>query len=189
MFTTLRKFTVIFLAILQLIAPLVHAHAGEKVSSLGLHVPGLERYDVEHEAAMSQTVTYDFSSADIGSRSIAALLTSTDGGNAVDCLEQARPPSQAVEGIIVGVDAGLKDAQTTTLVDLDNSHYLHQQAPAFNAAISPFDTNFSPQPAQFACRLFIPSLSPRAPPAQFSLFFVETSHCNVSIPLDCLKAL
>ena len=132
MFTTLRKFTVIFLAILQLIAPLVHAHAGEKVSDLGLHVPGLEMYGVEHDAPVFQAVSYDFSS----------------------------------DGIIVGVDAGMKDKQVNAVADLDNSHYLHQQAPVFNAAISPFDINFSPQPPQFVCRLFIPSLSPRAPPAQ-----------------------
>jgi len=132
MFSTLRKFLVIFLAILQLFAPLVHAHAGEKVSDLGLHVPGLEMYGVEHHALVSQAVSYDSSS----------------------------------EGIIVGVDAGMKDKQINAVADLDNSHYLHQEIPALNAAISPFDTNFSPHPAQFVCRLFIPSLSPRAPPAQ-----------------------
>jgi hypothetical protein len=130
MFTTLRRSTVIFLAILQLIAPLVHAHAGEKVSDLGLHVPGLEMYGVDDESSMSQAVSYDFSS----------------------------------EGTIVSIDAGMKDKQADA--DLDNSHYLYQQAPVFNAAISPFDINFSPQSQQFACRLLIPSLSPRAPPAQ-----------------------
>jgi len=130
MFIALRKSTVILLAILQLIAPLVHAHAGDKVSDLGLHVPGLEIYGVEHAEKMFQTVNYDSHS----------------------------------EGILVGVDAGMKDKQV--IVDLDNNHYLHQQPPAFNAALSPFDTNFSPQSRQFVCRLFIPSLSPRAPPAQ-----------------------
>ena len=94
MFTTLRKFLVIFLAILQLIAPLVHAHAGEKISDLGLHVPGLEMYGVKHDALMSQAVNYDFNS----------------------------------DGIIVGVDAGMKDRQVNAVVDLDDSHYLHQQA-------------------------------------------------------------
>ncbi|MDD5410648.1 MAG: hypothetical protein PHF31_04420 [Methylobacter sp.] len=132
MFSTLRKFLVIFLAILQLIAPLVHAHAGEKVPDLGLHVPGLEMYSVEHHAFVSQAVSYDSSS----------------------------------DGMIVGVDAGMKDRQVNAAADLDNDHYLHQQSPVFHAAISPFDTNFSPQAAQFVCRLFIPSLSPRAPPAQ-----------------------
>ncbi|WP_027148562.1 hypothetical protein [Methylobacter tundripaludum] len=132
MFTTLRKCLVIFLAILQLIAPLVHAHAGEKISSLGLHVPGLEMYGVEHETLMSQALSYDFS----------------------------------YDGIIVGVDTGMKDKHIYVAADLDNSHYLHQQVPVFNPVLSPFDTNFSPQSAQFVCRLFIPSLSPRAPPAQ-----------------------
>ncbi|MCX7095742.1 MAG: hypothetical protein NTY50_20175 [Methylobacter sp.] len=61
MLTTLRKFTVIFLSILQFIAPLVHAHAGEKVSDLGLHVPGLEMYDVHHSALMFRAVSYDYS--------------------------------------------------------------------------------------------------------------------------------
>ncbi|MDP1664081.1 MAG: hypothetical protein Q8L79_03065 [Methylobacter sp.] len=132
MFTTLRKFTVIFLAIVQLIAPLVHAHAGDKVSDLGLHVPGLEMYGVKHSAFMSQAVNYDFDS----------------------------------EGIIVSVDAGMKDRQVNAVADLDDNPYLHQQAALFKTALSPFDTNFSPQSAQFVCRLLIPSLSPRAPPAQ-----------------------
>jgi len=132
MFSALRKFLFIFLAILQLIAPLMHAHAGEKVSDLGLHVPGLEMYGVKHDALMSQAVNYDFNA----------------------------------EGIIVGVDAGMKDGPDNAVVDLDDSHYLHQQSALFKTALSPFDTNFSPQPAQFVCRLLIPSLSPRAPPAQ-----------------------
>jgi len=132
MFSALRKFLFIFLAILQLIAPLVHAHAGEKVSDLGLHVPGLEMYGVKHDALMSQAVNYEFNS----------------------------------DGIIVGVDAGMKDGQDNAVVDLDDNHYLHQQGALFKTALSPFDTNFSPQPAQFVCRLLIPSLSPRAPPAQ-----------------------
>jgi len=132
MFTTLRRFTVIFLAILQLIAPLVHAHAGEKILDLGLHVPGLEIYGVEYRSPQSQAISDDFSS----------------------------------EGIIVSIDAGMKDKQANADTDLDNSHYLHQQVPVFNAAILPFDSNFSPQSQQFACRLLIPSLSPRGPPAQ-----------------------
>ncbi|MDO9423106.1 MAG: hypothetical protein Q7T40_02815 [Methylobacter sp.] len=135
MLTTLRKFTVIFLAILQFIAPLVHAHAGEKVPGFGLHVHGLEMHNDDHDDHDDhafQAVSHDLSS----------------------------------EGIVVGVAAGMKDKQVNMLADRDNSHYLHQQTLVFNAAISPFDTNFSPQATQFVCRLFIPSLSPRAPPAQ-----------------------
>jgi hypothetical protein len=132
MFITLRKFTVVFLAILQLIAPLVHAHTGEKISSKGLHVPGLEIFNVEHDTLVFQASSYDFSSV----------------------------------GIIVGVDAGMKDKKLNAVTDSDHSYYLHQQISAFNPAASSFDTNFSPQATQFVCRLFIPSFSPRAPPAQ-----------------------
>ncbi len=145
MFTTLRKYTVVFLAILQLIAPLVHAHVGEKVgvlsnSSIGtLHVPGLERYSVDRDASAFQiealyckAFTHDFDS----------------------------------DGMLIGIDTGIKDRQTNVGPDLDNSYYLHQQALTFSAAISPFDTNFSPQSQLFVRRQLIPSLSPRAPPAQ-----------------------
>ena len=166
MFTTLRKFLVIFLAMLQLFAPLVHAHTGNKASDLGLHVPGLEILGVDHEALMSQAASHDFSSGRIGSRPIVALLTSMERENAENCLEQSRPPSRAVKGILVGVDAGMKDKLDVVVSGLDNSHYLRQQIPLFNPAAFPFDINFSPQSQQVVCRLLIPSLSPRAPPIQ-----------------------
>lgn len=125
MFTTLRKFIIIFLALLQLIAPLVHAHAGENILTRGLHVPGLEMYSVDHDTQMSQAISHD--------------------------------------GFMIGVDVGMKDKKMNA--DLTNSHYLPQQISVFNLALSPFDHNFTPQAQQFICRLFIPSLSPRAPPA------------------------
>lgn len=145
MFITLRKFTVIFLAILQLIAPLVHAHVGEKTgllpnSGLGtLHVPGLEKYSVDRDASMSRA-------------------------EALYC--SASMHDFSADGMLIGIDAGIKDRQPNAKVNLDHSHYLHQQAAIFKTAISPFDTNFSPPSQQLVCRLFIPSLSPRAPPAQ-----------------------
>ena len=60
MFSTLRKFLVIFLTMLQFIAPLVHAHASEHSSKQGLHVPGLERYGVEHNMLISQMKTLQY---------------------------------------------------------------------------------------------------------------------------------
>ena len=132
MFKIPRKLLVIFLVMLQLIAPLVHAHTGEKVSGLaGFHVPGLEMYSVEHDACMSQAVSVDFSP----------------------------------DGIIVGVNAGIKDKQVYLLTDNDNCYNPHQ-IPAFNTAHILFNVNLSPQPAQLLCRLFILSPSPRAPPTQ-----------------------
>jgi hypothetical protein len=145
MFTTLRKFTVIFLAILQLFAPLVHAHIGEKIGLLPnpgfgtLHVPGLEKYNVESDAAIS---------------SVEMLYCSVSTHDS------------SFDGMLIDIDTGIKDRQANAKMDLDNCCYLHQQATIFKTAISPFDINFSPQTQLFVSRLFIPSLSPRAPPAQ-----------------------
>ena len=57
MFSTLRKFLVIFLTMLQFIAPLVHAHASEPSLKQGLHVPGLEHYGAEHNTLIAQMKT------------------------------------------------------------------------------------------------------------------------------------
>jgi hypothetical protein len=134
MFSTLRKFLVVFLTMLQFIAPLVHAHAREHVSKQGLHVPGLEHYGAEHNAQATQLV-------------------------ALQC-------KASMDGMVVGVDLGLKQNRTNLRTDLDNNYYLHQQTVAFNSMVSRFDTNFSPQPQQLVYRLFVPSNTPRAPPAQ-----------------------
>ena len=63
MFSTLRKFIVIFLTMLQFIAPLVHAHSSEHGSNQGLHIPGLEHYGAENNTLIDQikTLTYNVS--------------------------------------------------------------------------------------------------------------------------------
>ena len=60
MFSTLRKFLVIFLTMLQFIAPLVHAHASTQGSKLGLHVPGLEQYSAENKTPIDQMKTVQY---------------------------------------------------------------------------------------------------------------------------------
>ena len=70
-----------------------------------------------------------------------------------------------VNGMIVGIDLGLKQNRTNPHTDSDDNYYLHQQSGAFNTAVSRLDTNFSPPPKQFVYLAFIPSHSPRAPPA------------------------
>lgn len=132
MFLSLRKFLVIFLALLQLIAPLVHAHASEKSSIAGLHVPGLEGYAADHDALMFEAASY----------------------------------YAGAEGIIVGIDAGIKQNHAKPLADPDNSYYLPQQTVVFKTTLSPFDNNFSPQSPPFVAQLFSPSHSPRAPPVR-----------------------
>jgi len=63
MFSTLRKFLVIFLTMLQFIAPLVHAHASEYSSKQGLHVPGLEQYGAERKSLIAQMKTVQYNLA------------------------------------------------------------------------------------------------------------------------------
>jgi hypothetical protein len=60
MFSTLRKFIVIFLTMLQFIAPLVHAHENTHSSKLGLHIPGFEQYSAENKAHIAQTNTLKY---------------------------------------------------------------------------------------------------------------------------------
>ena len=134
MFSTLRKFIVIFLTLLQFIAPLVHAHASEHGSKPGLHVPGLEQYGAENKTLMAQMKTLHY--------------------------------NVSVDGMIVGVDTGLKQKRTNPQIDPDNDYYLHQQTVAFNTVVSRFDSHFSPQPQLLVYRLLIPSPPPRAPPAR-----------------------
>jgi hypothetical protein len=60
MFSKSRKFLVIFLTMLQFIAPLVHAHASEHRSKQGLHVPGLESYGAEQNKHIVQMKTLQY---------------------------------------------------------------------------------------------------------------------------------
>ena len=133
MFSTLRKFLVIFLTLLQFIAPLVHAHASEQCSQQGLHVPGLEHYGAEHNTLIDQMKMLQY--------------------------------NVSVDGMIAGVNIGLKPFNTIHQADSDNNYYLHQQTIDFNSTDYAFDIHFSPQPEQLVYRLFIPSPPPRAPPA------------------------
>jgi hypothetical protein len=59
MVIVLRNSLVVVLAMLQLFAPLVHAHSGDKSFNRGLHIPGLEAYYINHDAAVVQNVNFD----------------------------------------------------------------------------------------------------------------------------------
>jgi hypothetical protein len=47
MMLTARKFVLIFLGLLQFVAPLVHAHSKQALPQFGLHVPHLEIYSLD----------------------------------------------------------------------------------------------------------------------------------------------
>ncbi len=52
-----RRFLFIFLTLLQVIAPLVHAHTNHSFANSGLHVPGLESYGVSQFSVLRPTVS------------------------------------------------------------------------------------------------------------------------------------
>ncbi|MGZ5052823.1 MAG: hypothetical protein ACXWF8_13520 [Methylobacter sp.] len=137
MFTRLRRFTVVFLAILQLIAPLVHAHVGENFNSSALHVPGLEKYNADRDLVSGKKIFH------------------------ADAIYQ-----DAEDGMLIGIDTGIKHKSFNYHADSDHQHYLHQQTALFKADMPVTKPYFYPQTQPPACRLLASSLSPRAPPAQ-----------------------
>ncbi|MGZ5008411.1 MAG: hypothetical protein ACXWE9_11745 [Methylobacter sp.] len=136
MFISLRRFTVVFLAILQLIAPLVHAHVGENFNSSALHVPGLEKYNADRDLVSGEKIFH------------------------ADAIHHD------ADGILIGIDTGIKHKPFKSHADSDHQHYLHQQTALFKVDMPVIKPYFYPQTQPPVCRLLAPSLSPRAPPAQ-----------------------
>ncbi len=60
MLTVSRKSLILVLALLQLCAPLVHAHTNENSPNHGLHIPGLELYGINQHAPVMQNVNVDW---------------------------------------------------------------------------------------------------------------------------------
>jgi hypothetical protein len=132
MIAVLRKNLVLLLVMLQLVAPLVHAHIGSNSFSQGLHIPGLEAYRSNHE------------------------LPVVHNDNADD----------DAEGLLVVMDAGIKDTPVTFLARDSQSHVLVLVGQIQVSLIPPTDTNFTPQQPLLTPRIFPSAHSPRAPPAQ-----------------------
>lgn len=93
MFLFFRSFLIIFLVLLQWIAPLVHAHASEtRALPTGLHVPGLEILSVKQTAlCLSATTLFN---SDVG-----GLIVSIDAGMNSD--------DAAIDADLVDMDACL----------------------------------------------------------------------------------
>jgi hypothetical protein len=136
----LPKFLVMLLVLLQLVAPLVHAHTGKHIlagsgsSQNLLHVPGLE------------------------------MLSAFSGKEAQ---LQATTVNVYPEGLVVGVNAGLKlNLGNFQLDDASDGYFLHQQAFVFKAVITALTRHPYPQISPVTYRLLLTAHSPRAPPAQ-----------------------
>jgi hypothetical protein len=135
MVTKLQKLTVIFLVLVQFFAPLVHAHAGENIGTGSLHVPGLERYSTDREPPVESLQC-----------SVALHDFSSDG-------------------ILVGINLGIKERQSCTGIDPDSFQFLHQQALVLSPPLFTMATPFSPPSQRFISRLLPSSFLSRAPPA------------------------
>ena len=131
MLMIIRKPFIFLLVLLQFIAPLVHAHTGEKSFSLGLHIPGLESYRLDQNIPVLQNVNHDWDS----------------------------------EGVLVGVDAGIKSTQDF-LADNTESSFALPSAQLSLSKLPENDSNFSPQSQSFSFQRHLSTISPRAPPAQ-----------------------
>jgi hypothetical protein len=130
MFLSLRTFIIVFLVMLQFIAPLVHAHTGEKIFDKGLHLPGLEAYESSQDLATLQMSSYHVDS----------------------------------EGVLVGINTGLKAKQSTTLDDSDVQVYITPPAVILKATLFQFDSNFSPHLQHIVVQTLAFAHSARAPP-------------------------
>jgi hypothetical protein len=145
---SLRLFLISCLVALQFIAPLVHAHTGEKNSETGLHIPGLEAYKhSSHQYGLNATQA-------IKTLSCKAILLCNDN-----------------DGQVVGVDTGFSRNLTTAtqkiykLLADTHSGFLPVTAVIFATGFSTFFIILPTDTELLTGRLAYFSHSPRAPPA------------------------
>ncbi|MCF7987228.1 MAG: hypothetical protein K9L60_06640 [Methylovulum sp.] len=145
MFLASRLVIIVLLALLQLIAPLVHAHANNRFvteithEQAKLHIPGLELY-LKPRLEMSADVLWQ------------------------TCRVALNTPT---EGIVIGVDTGIKQKQQLDLCDSDNDCGILIIALVF---LIPFVAKKISLPDFLQPKLpnsFIPSAYARAPPSLF----------------------
>jgi hypothetical protein len=150
MIFSLRPLLVTFLVLLQFIAPLVHAHTSEQISSQGLHIPGLEVY--------GQSVSPD-------------ALESTLLATTVLCKMSAF--CSHIEGQVVGVDAGFSrdlampmQRLYKIIADLHPDTYLASPPAVFKSRISVFSTTLHIFTVPFVSQFANSAHPARAPPVQ-----------------------
>jgi hypothetical protein len=150
MIFSLRPFLVTFLVLLQFIAPLVHAHTGEQISSQGLHIPGLEVY--------GRSVSPD-------------ALEATQSATTLPCKMSSF--CSDIEGQIVGVDAGFSrdlampmQRLYKIIADLHHDAYLASPPVVFKSRISVFATTLPILTVPLVSQLTNPAHPARAPPVQ-----------------------
>lgn len=121
MFNVFSKILIVFLVLLQFFAPLLHAHTGDKFLVQGIHMPGLEVFEINYDAEASTN------------GALRCKLTFCD----ID------------EGMVVGVNTGFKSNKDMLLLkqlksfsDVDNPAFLLQLAIFINTTFLTLVTLF-----------------------------------------------
>jgi hypothetical protein len=60
MILTVRRYLLVLLALLQLVAPLVHAHSGNDFAQFGLHLPNFEVYSAANYQNAPALQSFDY---------------------------------------------------------------------------------------------------------------------------------
>lgn len=121
MFSSMRTFLLMLLAMLQFIAPLVHAHAGQSTSGKGLHLPGLERYQATDAVA-----------------SPAAQLLSAHSGDFIFSVDQGIRPSRLTIAMGAPSDCCLSQISRNFENAEPEPSFAIRYPPQFNRVISLF---------------------------------------------------
>jgi hypothetical protein len=132
MLPAFSKSLVVILAMLQLFAPLVHAHVGNNNFNQGLHIPGLELYLTTQDTPVIQAVNVNWDS----------------------------------EGLLVMVDAGIKQSPDIFVEDTAHGFALTPSDQSQLSALPNTDSNFSPQLKSLSTQRPHSQNLTRAPPAQ-----------------------
>ncbi len=133
----LRISLVAVLVLLQLLSPLVHAHAGQSVGGGAdrLHLPGLEGLSRGLDKAAGQVAYYPTSLAD------------------------------SADGVLVAVDSGIKPAWQGLSPDIGHTAVFLAALAALGVYFAASEVNFSPHTAILAYRFSLTAHPPRAPPS------------------------
>ncbi|MEQ1635096.1 MAG: hypothetical protein ABL903_00300 [Methylococcales bacterium] len=132
MFILSRNFLVILLVLLQLFAPLVHAHVGKHFTSAGIHLPGLESRTVGVEAPTLQALDCNFSSSNL-IVSIEAGVKNKQPENVVDNADGAyiHQPAFVFNVLIIATDSNFSPHIAAFVPYLYTPRYAPRAPPLF----------------------------------------------------------
>lgn len=129
-----RQFLFIFLALLQLLAPLVHAHTSGSFGRVGLHVPGLEIVNASQLGDTASAVAY---SCDAG-----GLVIGVNAGirqSLIDSIADTNhyfdlpAPAQIVKPSLLGYEVNFSPHSAVVVYRLSTSLHAPRAPPAISS--------------------------------------------------------